>query len=310
MGVKDTDMKSVGIVLVNWNGYEHTIKCIQSLKQITYPNAHIILVDNGSELKEIEALRKLNGIKLIENPKNLGFTGGNNVGIQHAYESGHDFIMMLNNDTTVEPDFLEHLVAAFDETTGAVQPKISSMHDTGILWNAGGDFNPWMGLPTTIGEGLQDGPEFNKERNLGWITGCALLFRRSMVEIVGYLDDDFFILFEDVNWSLRCIDAGYQLKYIPASRIYHFESATAIARTKGKEGFRSSFRQYINIRNHLFFIRKNLAPKYLFTAYTYQVIKVSKYLLYYILRQRWQKFKSTVRGVRHGLGSFRKIDFK
>lgn len=303
-------MKSVGIVLVNWNGLEHTLKCIDSLREISYANVTIILVDNGSEQKEVEKLREVSDIRLIENPRNLGFTGGNNVGLKYAYDEGYDFIMMLNNDTTVEPGFLEPLLAAFDESVGAVQPKICSMHETDIIWSAGGKLNPWIGLPTTIGEGLSDHGSFDDFRELDWITGCALLFSRKMIEEVGYLDDDFFILFEDANWSLRCRHKGYKLNYVPASKIYHFESATAIARTKGKEGFRSPFRQYINIRNHLFFVRKNLPARYLPTAYFYQIIKIAKYLLYYILRGRWQKFRFTLRGVKHGLGKFRKIEFK
>lgn len=309
MELKNSDLSSVAIVLVNWNGFDHTIKCIESLRNISYTNATVVLVDNGSKPEEVERLREIPGVVLIENPKNLGFTGGNNVGVQYAYEQGFDFIMMLNNDTTVDPGFLEPLIDAFDDTVGAVQPKIYSMHDTNIIWSAGGKLNSWLGVPKTIGEGLADNGDYDEPGNLDWITGCALLFPGSIVGEVGYLDDDFFILFEDANWSLRCRQKGYSLRYVPSSKIYHFESATAIARTKGKEGYRSPFRQYINIRNHLFFIRKTMPARFLLTAYAYQVFKISGYLIYYILRQRWQKFRFTVRGVRHGLGRFRKIDF-
>lgn len=310
MGIDSKEIKSVGIVLVNWNGLVHTLKCIESLKGITYTHMTIILVDNGSEPEEVQKLREISGITLIENPVNLGFTGGNNVGIKHAYVQAFDFIMMLNNDTTVEPDFLEPLVAAFNHSVGAVQPKICSMHETDIIWSAGGKLNQWIGLPRTIGEGLSDNGDYDSTAELDWITGCALMFSRRMIEEVGYLDDDFFILFEDANWSLRCRSKGYILNYIPTSKIYHFESATAVSRTKGKEGFRSPFRQYINIRNHLFFVRKNLSVRFLPTAYFYQLIKITKYLVYYLLRGRWQKFRFTLRGLKHGLGKFRRIEFK
>ncbi len=294
--------KSIAIVLVNWNGFDHTIKCIDSLRTVSYSRASIVLVDNGSEEKELERLREIPNVILIENEKNLGFTGGNNVGIKYAYESGFDFIMLLNNDTTVEPGFIEPLINELEESVGAVQPKIYSMHDREQIWSAGGRFKAWIGLPVTIGEGSKDNGQFDEIKTLDWITGCCLTFRREMVDEVGYLDDTYFILFEDADWSLRARSKGYNLLYIPDSKIYHFESATAVSRKKGKEGYRSPFRQYINIRNHLFLVRKHVPAKFMFSAAIYQMVKITKFLVYYVLRGRWTKFRYTLRAIRDGLG--------
>ncbi|MBO6497572.1 MAG: glycosyltransferase family 2 protein [Roseivirga sp.] len=300
---------SVAIVLLNWNGFNHTIKCIESLRDITYNNAEVVLVDNGSENSEVEKLREIAGIKLIENDKNYGFTGGNNIGLKYAFEHGYDYLMMLNNDTIVEPGFLEPLINGFDEGTGAVQPKIYTMDPPDTIWNAGGKFNKWLGLTKTIGSGAKDNPSFDVQMEVDWITGCAMVFPARMISEIGYLDDNFFILFEDSDWSLRCRTKGYKLKYVPQSRIYHFESATAVSRVKGKEGFRSPFRQYINIRNHLYFLRKNLPLPYWPTAFIYQIYKISGFLVYYLLRGRWKKFRFTLRGVKDGLSPYKEIDF-
>ncbi len=301
--------KSVAIILVNWNGLEHTSKCIASLKEVTYANVQIIVVDNGSNEAEVMSLREIQGIILIENEKNLGFTGGNNVGIKYAYEEGFDLIMLLNNDTTVDSGFVEPLIAGFGGSVGAVQPKISSMADPNQIWNAGGTMNRYIGLPITIGAGEKDTGQFDEIREIDWITGCCLLFSREMVEKVGYLDNTYFILFEDADWSIRARKAGFKLLYLPQSRIYHFESATAVSRKKGKEGYRSARRQYINIRNHLFLVRKHVPLIFMPFAVVHQSIKISKYLAYYIIRGRWGKFKATIRGVRDGLGKFKEIDF-
>lgn len=302
---------SVAIILLNWNGLEHTKKCLDSLRHITFTNATVIVVDNGSQSEEVDALRSIGDIVLIENVKNLGFTGGNNVGINYAFGQGFDLIMLLNNDTVVEPNFLEPLVLALqDPRVGAVQPKINTMSDRNIIWNAGGIFNGRLGRPTTIGAGNQDNGDYNKSKEVDWITGCCLAFPRKMVREVGLLDDLFFILFEDVDWSLRARNAGYTLLYIPESKIYHFESATAKSIVKTKEGKRSPFRQYLNIRNHLYIVRKYVSWKFKIIAGFDQFFKISIYLSYYLIRGRWNKFRNTLKGLRDGLSEFNKLDQK
>jgi len=299
---------SVAIILLNWNGLEHTKKCLDSLREITFANATVIVVDNGSQSEEVDALRSLGDIVLIENVKNLGFTGGNNVGINYAFEKGFDFIMLLNNDTVVEPNFIEPLILALqDPRVGAAQPKINTMSEKNVIWNAGGTFNKVLGRPITIGSGANDIGGYDDAKNIDWITGCCLIFPRHLVSDVGLLNDVFFILFEDVDWSLRARNAGYNLLYIPESKIYHFESATAKSIVKTKEGTRSPFRQYLNVRNHLFIVRRYVPFRFKGFAFFDQLFKISIYLGYYVLRGRWNKLRMTLRGLRDGLGEYREL---
>ena len=135
-------MEKIAVILINWNGYLHTLQCINSLKQVQHKGLEIIVVDNDSEASEVSHLRALVGITLLEQSQNLGFTGGNNVGIKYAIKKGADAIMLLNNDTTVEPDFLFPLLNELaHQQVAAVQPKIHTMQSANTIWNAGGVFN-------------------------------------------------------------------------------------------------------------------------------------------------------------------------
>lgn len=298
---------SLAIILVNWNGIDHTLKCLGSLGNIDYQNFEIIVVDNGSELEEVEKLRALNKIVLIENSKNLGFTGGNNVGIAYAIEKRFDMVMILNNDTTVEPNFIAPIVQQLEnEDVGAVQPKIMSMHHPHLIWSLGGKFNTWKGWPETIEAGKLDN-DITEPYCTDWLTGCCIVARREIFEEVGLLDDDFFALCEDVDWSFRAKKKGLRLIIVPTSKIYHYESASTNTILPNAEGKRSPFRQYLHIRNHLYLIRKHPKRTILPFAYTYHIMRFLAFLLFYAIRNRPQKLRKTLIGFRDGLSSFKEV---
>ncbi len=303
MGVRNP---SVAIILVNWNGSKLTVDCIESLRLLEYDNFETIVVDNASESEDLATLRTRQDITLIENQRNLGFTGGNNVGIDYALEKDFQYILLLNNDTTVSPDFLRLMLEPFaDENVGAVQPKIYLMEDKARIWSAGGELNPWIGFPRTIGSRRLDSEEFSQAKDLDWITGCCFLIPTDLVRTIGPLDDIYFAIFEDLDWSLRIRKEGKVLRYQPKAHVYHVGSASTTAKKKGKEGRVSPTRHYLNVRNHLFMIRKNIAFPHIIGAAAVQVIKLTIYLTYFALRGRWTKFKKTLKGVRHGLGEIK-----
>ena len=301
--MKLCDEPSVAIILVNWNGLEYTLACIHSLRSVTYKNLDIIVVDNGSKPEQVIALREIKKIHLIENELNLGFTGGNNVGIQYAIEEGFELVMLLNNDTEVDPGFLEPLVQSVQSNeVAAVQPKIYRIGSS-FIWSLGGRFNKLLGKPITIGAGKNDipGHEFSKSYCVDWITGCCLVARSSVFKDVGLLSNSYFALCEDVDWSLRAKNKGYVLKVVPNSIIYHHESASDKSKIKTKEGYRSPFRQYLNVRNHLYLVRKFVPWYFMLTAFAYFFIRYSVFIAYYIVTGRSQKRNMTIKGVFHGL---------
>ena len=293
---------SVAIILVNWNGLDYTLACIDSLKAVTYTNFQVIVVDNGSQEEQVATLRSLASIHLIENEENLGFTGGNNVGIEYALAQGFDQIMLLNNDTEVAPNFLEHLVPiAESQKVGAVQPKIFQINSK-VIWSLGGRFNSVFGKPRTIGAGQKDELKWQKGNiTADWLTGCCLLARASVFKEVGLLDNNYFALCEDVDWSLRGRNRGYELRVVNESIIYHHESASDKSKVKTTEGYRSPFRQYLNVRNHLYLVRKFVPWYFKPVAFSYYLLRAISFAVYYALRRRPKKLKMTVKGLIDGL---------
>jgi glycosyltransferase involved in cell wall biosynthesis len=177
----------VSIIILNWNGLDDTIECLESLKRISYPNYEVILIDNGSEKNDAEILRQRFGdyAHVIHNEKNLGFAQGNNVGIKHVLKNSKpDFILLLNNDTVVDTEFLGALVAAGerDPKTGILGPKLLCYAQPTRFQAAGGIINWRSGLTSPIGGGETDKGQFNRLREVDWVPGCALLIKREVIE--------------------------------------------------------------------------------------------------------------------------------
>lgn len=237
-------MPKVFIIVLNWNGKDDTIECIESLKKIDYSNYKIVIVDNGSSdgSDDIIPRRYFKEIPFIETKKNFGYSGGNNIGIKYALEHGADYVLLLNNDTIVEPDFLSKLVEAAEanKTIGIVGPMIYFYDRRDTLWFGGGKVN-WA---RTKGEHIDYGlrtTDYGKNENIGssgspsavvgrqvdYITGCCLLIKRETIEKIGLLDEDYFLYYEDVGWCLRARKNGYNSVLVPSAKIYHKQSRSA-----------------------------------------------------------------------------------
>lgn len=292
----------VAVILLNWNGWEHTSKCINSLKSSETKNLEIIVIDNASQPNEVALLEELEGIHLIKNKENAGFAGGNNIGLAYAYKAGFSYFLLLNNDTTVEKGFLKPLLKAFEaDVVGAVQPKIYTMRDPEVIWNAGGKFVKRYAKSISIGHGQKDRGQYNESREVDWITGCALMLSREAYEQVGYLDEQFFIMSEDVDWSIRARKQGFKLIYVPESSIFHFEGATVKLKEKTREGTRSPRRIYFNRRNKLFVMRKHVRGFSYYTALLYQISACFIYLSFFLIKRRPQKLRVTWKALQEGL---------
>ena len=271
-------MPSVAIILISWNNETDTIDCLRSLEKITYPNYKIFVIDNGSNEESVSKLRPFNigRVELIENGQNLGFSGGNNVGIKKALKENFDYVLLLNNDTTVEPNFLEELikVGESDEKIGVVGPKIYYHGDRTRIWYGGGDFT-WLGGGRHLQYNEIDrAPNETEPRKTKYMTGCAFLIKSEIIKKVNLMSEEFFLYYEDTDWSLSVRKAGYKVMYAPASKIYH-----KVSRTTSKLG--SPMIHYYHIRNALL-LSKRQAPKiilvgiYIWSAVHYlkQIIKL------------------------------------
>lgn len=212
----------VSVIIINWNGGEVFATCLKSLKKINYQNWELIVVDNGSS-DNSENLVKLYKptlkIKIIKNKQNEGFAKANNQGYK---KSEGKYILLLNNDTKVTPDFLNILVEKMemDNNLGVVQPKIYLMDKLGYLDNAGSFFTK-IGFLHHWGFMMKDNPEFNKEKYIFSAKGACMLIRRKVIEEVGLFDNNFISYFEESDFCWRAWLIGYTVLFYPDAKIYH-----------------------------------------------------------------------------------------
>jgi len=221
---------SIAIIVLNWNGRDLTLDCLRSLAAVTTPHVRIILVDNASTDGSSDAVRQHYGsrVTLIENAQNLGFAAGNNVGIRRALDDGADFILLLNNDTVVAPDFVDHLHKPMlsSPDIGITAPKIYYAEPKNQIWFAGGELSMWRGIARHTGIRETDRGQYDQERDIDYATGCAFLVRRAVLEKIGDLDPGYRAYFEDADFCVRARRAGFRIRYIPAAHVWHRISAS------------------------------------------------------------------------------------
>jgi GT2 family glycosyltransferase len=214
------------IVVLNWNTYEMTRECVQSLLAMRGDPFDIVIVDNGSRDGSPESLRQVfPQIRVIENGRNLGFASGSNVGMQQALDQGQDYVLLVNNDTIVNPDLLVELLAESKRSpqAGMVSPKIYYADQPDRIWWAGGSFSLWQGVPRHIGWKEQERGRYETERTIDWATGCVVLIRCAALRETGLFDGRIFANAEDLDLSLRMRRLGWQVRYAPAARLWHKE---------------------------------------------------------------------------------------
>lgn len=292
--------KSIAIILLNWNNSDYTIECIKSLKKTTYLNKKIIVVDNASSDDSVLKISSnYPDVDIFVNSKNLGFTGGNNVGIKIAIKENYDFIMLLNNDTIVEKSFLEPLVDAFNANVGAVQPLILNYPDNETIWNNGGKIDNFFGRFITVdkNKSLKSIDKFHNKKTQ-WISGCCFMIKSSLVSKIGLLDEEFFVYFEDVDWSIKISDLKLELIVVQKSRIFHHEGASWNSKKKSFQGYVSPYTHYLNVRNHIFILRKHFKIFNPIGSILFQIFKIFSYTTYFILRLRLIKLRMVYKGIR------------
>ena len=296
---------SIAVILVNWKKYNLTSNCIDSLNKSNYKNFKIILVDNEySEKSLIDLRNKHKELIVFKEKNNLGFAGGNNIGIRYALENDYDYIMLLNNDTEVTENFILPLVERIekDHFLGAVQPLILNFSNKSIIWNAGGKLNKFLGLTSTRLNNNKLNSSIVFDDYTDWISGCCILIKSEILTKVGLLDEKFFNYYEDVDWSLRMKSLGYDLGFVKESIIYHHGSSSS-KNKKNKEGVISSKIHYFNIRNHILLLKKHKNLFNFFGIVFFQIIKITSYIFYFLIRFRFNKLTMVLKGLKHGLNN-------
>lgn len=280
---------AITCIVLNWNGHQDTLACLESLRAVSYPGFSVLVVDNGSTDGSVAAIREaFPGVELIETGENLGFAAGNNVGLRHALDRGADYALLLNNDTVVDPDFAGQLVAAVqaDGGIGIAGPTIYYHSLPDVVWSVGGAIDWRRGWTWMVGLDEQDSGQFGSApRAVDFVTGCALLISRPALQAAGLLDERFFMYYEEVEWCVRVARAGFSIRHVPTARVWHKIAPQAQAA--------SPFVHYYMTRNRLLFLQAanaGWAPR-LRTLAEYM-----RTLLSWSLRPRWRAMRQQ-RGV-------------
>lgn len=217
--------KKVSVVIPNWNGKHFLTGCLDSLRTQTYKNLEVIIVDNGSKDGSVSFIKEnYPEVHLIEFDRNTGFSPAVNAGIR---QSQAPFIALLNNDTIVDPKWVEELVTALEAQPelGSVGCKMLAYHDHTILDGVGDGYRRG-GLPGRIGHKERDTGKFDEPRYILGACGGAAMYRKELFDDIGLFDDDYFAYLEDVDMALRAQSAGYKCLYVPSARVYHLGCGT------------------------------------------------------------------------------------
>lgn len=270
----------VSIVTVNYNQAETTIDLIESLSEISYPNIEIIVVDNASTKESPQIIKeRYPRIILIESVLNYGFAGGNNLGIMRARG---EYVLLLNNDTVVESNFLEPLVKKFQDNPeiGAISPKIRYYYKRDTFQYAGyTEINNWTIRNKTIGENEKDIGQYDEDRETAYTHGAAMMIPMEVIKKVGMMSYEFFLYYEEADWCIRIRKAGYKIFYVHNSLVYHKVSVTT--------GNNSAIKTHYLTRNRLVFMRRNIHGFRFIIALLYQVfIAIGKNGLIFLLKKK------------------------
>ena len=307
---------NVSIILLNYNRAEDTIACLQSLRDISYNNYTIVIVDNAStddSMKEIDRYLQSKSLEcnvyrspdeamrsqlphtrftVLQTGYNGGYGYGNNIGIQYALKHGADYVLVLNNDTVVDAGFLEPMVrmCEADDTVGIASGKIYCYDRSDVFWFNGGTFNSWTSNIEHVCFDKKDTGQKPPEENT-FITGCMWLVPKRVFERVGFINEEFFMYVEDLEYCYRVLKQGFALKVCEESHIWH-----KVGNASGVQF--SAFSVYMMSKNIVLFMKLHfnrfkfcIAVTYIFISRSFRWIKGNKITL----------LRSHIRGMIDGL---------
>jgi hypothetical protein len=245
----------IAIVVVNYNGKNDTLECLDSIRSINYENFEVVLVDNGSSDGSVAAITAHDpSITLIETGRNLGFAGANNVGIRMGIQQGAEYVFLLNNDTTVDPNVLQALLDASQAIgdKGILGAKIFYHAAPNLIWYAGASWDSDVNEFRHIGFGLQDSGKNTEIVETDYICGCALFVHAAALKHIGLLDERYFLIFEETDFCYRARRSGYRSFVVPNAKVWHKVSVSF-------GGANSALYNYFKSRNLLLWAEKNMA---------------------------------------------------
>jgi GT2 family glycosyltransferase len=246
------------VIILNWNGTEDTLRCLESLRQVEYDNFDVLVIDNGSVPGSTDPIKRdFPEVSLIRNEQNLGFSGGNNVGLQYARDTGPKYVLILNNDTTIDPHFVTELVkvAETDPRIAVVGGKVIQFEKPDRLWAVYGAVNFCQQLVKVWGYNKPI-TRFASQKDVDFVVGCGMMFSMKAVADVGEFDELFFAYHDEVDWCKRARDKGYRAVYVPGALMWH----KGCASTGGFTSYYNPALRYLVARNSVLYVKKYARP--------------------------------------------------
>lgn len=267
------------VIILSNNSRENALACLASLFQSDYQNFHVILLDNSSADGTVDAVAAAYPeVQVVSLTENLGYAGNNNVGIRMALERGAEWILVLNDDTVLDTACLTTLMQAVttDPKIGIAGPMVYHFNEPQVIQSAGGMLGKyWNSLH--LGQNELDHGQFPAPHSVEWISGCAILMRRAVIEQVGMLDPNYFLYWEETEWCLRASRAGWKIVHVPQARLWH----------KGvqRDYEPKPYVTYYTTRNQLFTLAKHKAP---LMAWVYTLVQIFRTLVSWTIRPHWR----------------------
>jgi len=282
-------------IILNTNRRADTLECLASLTQSTYRHHKVIVLDNHSTDGSVHAIRTaFPSVEIIELEKNLGYAGNNNVGIIAALAQDADWVFVLNEDTVLAPDCLAQLVAIgeSDPRIGIVGPMVYHHDEPTVIQSAGGLLGRyWNSLH--IAKDEPDQGQIDEPRAVDWISGCAILVRRAVIDQVGMIDERFFYYWEETEWCVRAGRADWRIMHVPQAKLWH-------------KGVQRDYRPkpsvtYYSTRNRLLMLAKHHAPAIVWMHAWGQILRT---LTSWSVKPKWRAMREHRNAMWHGMVDF------
>ncbi len=289
-------LERIAAVVVNWNGGDDNFACLDALCAQSFPLERIVFVDNASRDGSLERVRaRYPEIVVLAQAENLGYGGGNNVGVAWALGQGAQAVLIVNNDVTLAPDTLALLVEALarQPQAGIVGPRVLYRDQPERIWAAGGSLSWRENLTTLRGHGQPDGPLWRAEQPVDYVLGCALLVRREVFEAAGLFDARYFAYTEDVDFALCAARAGYRSVLVGAAACWHAPSSAT-------GGGYNPRRKYMMGVNSIWFLRRWGNARAWLSFLCFDVATLAPAFAWGLLHGRGKAVAAKALGIWHG----------
>jgi GT2 family glycosyltransferase len=279
----------VSLITINFNQPQITCEFLRSLKQLTYKNYEVIVIDNASAEDPTTIItHEFPSVRFYRTKKNLGFAGGNNVGIKLAKG---DFFFIVNNDTVVtDTNLIEKLIEPFyrDSSIGMVSPKIRYFYHPNVIQFAGyNKINSFTGRNSQVGDREDDKGQYNTSGYTHYANGAAMMVKKEVVEKVGVFTNHFFLMYEELDWSAQTVKRGYKIYYQAEVYLLHKESMSV--------GKTSPLKVYYNNRNRIMFMRRNTTAFELTCFLVYLILlTVPKNVFVFLVKRQFEHLKAFI----------------